>query len=96
MPRPVMISALPVLVVTAERLDFPQVNGGLDSAGSVFRLRHLDTDVQLKAPVPHERAGPGVLGQMERQHEKRVALAHRQNDAPHLPVDESFAGHLTG
>ena len=68
-------------------VDFPQVNGGLDRAGSFFRLRYLDTNVQLKTPLPHEHAGPGVLWQMEREHERRVAFAHRQDDAPLLAVD---------
>jgi hypothetical protein len=87
MPRPVTMSALPIVVVTAERLDFPQVHGRLHQAGSPFRLLHVYADVQLEAPVPDERAGPGVLGKGEGQNERRVAFAHRQNDAPLLAVD---------
>jgi hypothetical protein len=69
------------------QVDFPQVHGRLHQTGSPFRLLHFYTDVQLEAPVPDERAGSGVLGKGEGQNERRVAFAHRQNDAPLLTVD---------
>ena len=65
-------------------VDFPQVNGRLDRPGSLFRLRDFEADVQLKATVPDQGAGSGVLRQGERQDERRTPSAHRQDDAPML------------
>ena len=64
-----------------------QVNGCLHHTRRVFRLRDFQADVQFEAPVPDERAGSGVVRQVERQDQRRVALAHRQNDASLFPVD---------
>ena len=69
------------------QVDFPEVNGRLSLAGGLFRLLHFYADVQLKAPVPDERAGSNVLGKGDGQNERRVAFAHRQNDATLLAVD---------
>src|SRR6266567_6471688 len=66
---------------------FAQVNGRLHGTGSRFRLLHLDADVQLEAPVPHEHARSNVVRQDKRQDEGRVAFAHRQHHAPLVAVD---------
>ena len=87
MPRPVTMRALPVVGGDGCEMDFPQIDRCLHRTGCRFRLRYLDADVQLKAPVPDEGAGPGGLGKSEGQDERRVAFAHRQNDAPLLAVD---------
>src|SRR5207302_952838 len=76
-------------------VDLPQVNGRLDAAGSLARLRYLEADVQFKAPVPDQRACPSVLRQGDWQHQGRVAFAHRQHDAPFLPMD-GLSGPLDG
>ena len=68
-------------------MDFPEIDRCLHRTGCRFRLRYLDADVQLKAPVPDEGAGPGGLGKSEGQDERWVAFAHRQNDAPLLAMD---------
>src|SRR5207237_5695196 len=68
-------------------VDLPQVNGSLDAAGSLARLRYLEAGVQFKAPIPDQHARPSVLWQGEWQHQGRVAFAHRQHDAPFLPMD---------
>jgi hypothetical protein len=52
-------------------------------------------DVQFKAPVPDQRACPSVLRQGDWQQQGRVAFAHRQHDAPFLPVD-GLSGPLDG
>lgn len=77
------------------QVDLSQVNGRLGAAGSHLRLRYLEADVQLKAPVPDQRACPGVLWQDDWQYQRRVAFAHRQHDAPFLPVD-GLSGPLDG
>jgi len=42
---------------------------------------------QLEAPVPHQGARPDVFEQSKRQHQGRVAFAHRQHYAPLLLVE---------
>jgi len=42
---------------------------------------------QLEAPVPHQGARPDVFQQSKRQHQGRVAFAHRQHYAPLLLVE---------
>ncbi len=37
--------------------------------------------MQLEAPVPDKGTRPGMLRQVNRQNERRAALAHRQDDA---------------
>ncbi len=69
------------------QVDFPQVNGCLNSAGGFLRLLNLHTDVQLEAPVPDERARTGIVGKRDGQDEGRGATAHGQDDAPLFPVD---------
>ena len=66
------------------QVDFPQVNGRLNRAGTGFRLWDIHADVQFEAPVPHERTGPGMLWQLNRQYERRATFAHWQNNAPLL------------
>ena len=77
----------------SSEVDFPQVHGCLHRTGGCFRLRYLYADVQLEAPVPDERAGPGIVRQGKRQDERRVTFAHRQHDAPLLAMD-SLSGPL--
>ena len=77
------------------QVDFPEIDRSLHRAGSHFRLRYLDADVQLEAPVPDERAGPSGLGKGKRQDERRVAFAHRQDHTPHFLVD-GLRGPLDG
>ncbi len=68
-------------------VNFPQVHGRLHRAGCLFRLENLDTDMQFKAPIPDECAGPALLWEIEGQDERWAASAHRQDDAPLLLVD---------
>ncbi len=76
-------------------VDLSKVDCGLHRAGCFTRLRYLNADVQLEAPVPHQRAGPGALGKRDGQDERWVAFAHRQHDAPFLVVD-GLGGPLEG
>jgi hypothetical protein len=62
------------------QVDFPQVNGCLDSAWSFFCLWSFDADMQFKAVIPDQRAGPGLFWQRDGQHEGGASSAHRQND----------------
>jgi hypothetical protein len=66
------------------QMDFPQVNGGLNRAGTGFRLWDFHADVQFEATVPHERTGPGVLWQLNGQYQRRATFAQWQHDAPLL------------
>jgi len=68
------------------QVDFPEVNSRLNRAGAGFRLWGFHTDVQFEAPVPHERAGPGVLWQLNGQNQRGATFAHWQHDSPHLPA----------
>ena len=68
-------------------VNFPQVHGRLHRAGCLLRLLNLDTDMQFKAPIPDERAGPALLREIKGQDERWAASAHRQDDAPLLLVD---------
>ncbi len=68
-------------------MNFPQVHGRLRRAGCFLRLLNLDADMQFKAPIPDERAGPALLWEIEGQDERWAASAHRQDGAPFLLVD---------
>ena len=81
MPRPVTISALPVLVVTVVRWISPRSTVACTVPGSLFRRHNVHADVQLEAPVPDERTRPGIVRERERQHQGWVTLTHRQDDA---------------
>ena len=69
------------------QVNLAQVNGCLNGAGGITRLRYLNADVQFEAPVPHERARSGVVGKSKRQDQGRVASPHRQDHAPFLLVN---------
>ena len=77
------------------QVDFSQVNRRLSRAGSLFRLRDFQADVQFKAVVPDQGTGSGVLGEVKRQDEGRSPSSHRQDDPPLLPVD-CLGGPLDG
>ncbi len=47
------------------KMDFPEINTRLSGARGRFRLLNFHTDMQLEAPVPHECAGPGIVGKHE-------------------------------
>jgi hypothetical protein len=66
------------------QVDLSQVNGGLPRSRSMFCLGDLDADVQLKAPVPHQRTRPAALRKVERQDERGATPTHRQEDPPLL------------
>ena len=68
-------------------MDFPQVHGRLSRTGSLLRLLNFDTDMQLEAPVPHERTRPGVLRKGKRQDNRWSPFAHWQDDPSFLLVD---------
>src|SRR5215469_16200385 len=44
------------------QVDFSEIYGRLDRAGSRFRLGDFDTDVQLEAPVPDKSTRSSVVG----------------------------------
>ncbi len=83
-PRPVTIIAWPVLVVTAARWVFSEVHRGLVAARGMLSLRDLDTDMQLKALVPHQPTRPTVLWQIKRQDKRGTTSTHRQDHEARL------------
>lgn len=68
-------------------VDFTQVNGGMDFTRGLFGLRYLNTDVQLKTVIPHQRTGATLLRQVNRQDQRGTASAHWQDNPPHLFAD---------
>jgi hypothetical protein len=73
-------------------MDFPEIDRCLHRTWCRFRLSYLDADVQLKAPVPDEGAGPGGLGKSEGQDKRWVAFAHRQKGVHDLLHGLSIEG----
>jgi len=74
-------------------MNFSEVYRRLDGAGSLLCSRHLDADMQFKAPIPDQGTRPGVFGKIEGQDERWVAPAHWQDHPPLSPVD-SLGGPL--
>jgi hypothetical protein len=84
-------------------VDFPEINTRLSGARDRFRLGNFHADVQLEAPVPDERAGPGVVRKRDGQDKRQSPLPHRQEHTSFLladglggPVDGVEALHVPG
>ncbi len=64
------------------KMNFTQIDGGVHLTRSVFRLRYLETHMQLKAVLPDQGTGSGFLWHLYRQHEGLAPFAHWQYYTP--------------
>jgi hypothetical protein len=64
------------------KMNFTQIDGGVNLTRSVFRLRYLDAHMQLKAVLPDQATGSGFFWQIDRQNEGLPPSAHWQYYTP--------------
>src|SRR6266567_494232 len=75
------------------QMDFSQINRCLSIPWGMFRLRYLDTDMQLKAMIPDQTACPTVCWQFERKNQRGTSTTHWQYDPSALFRDSLSRPH---
>jgi putative transposase len=62
------------------KMDFAQVDRGLDIPRSFLRLWNFDAHMQLKPMIPDQCTGPTIFRQFNGQDQGFASFAHRQDD----------------
>ncbi len=66
------------------KMNFAQINSGLVLPRSIFCLRYLDADMQLKAILPDKATCTAICRKFDGQHNGFAAFAHGQHHTPML------------
>ena len=77
----------------SSKMDFTEVYRGMSPTRGLLCLGNLNTDMQLKPSVPHQRTRPTLLRQLDRKHDASTPTAHWQHDTPTLFRDSLSRPH---
>jgi hypothetical protein len=64
------------------KVDFSKINRCMNIPRGVICLWYLNTDMQLKTMVPHQRTGTARLWKVKRKYQRSSTLAHWQHHTP--------------